>query len=428
MAKHSTDPEPEPLPVAPPRRSRLKIFGAVVVALLIGSGLTYGIADVVGQGCTSPTPQSTDANGVITEGGTCSFSYSIPVTPSAGPTITVPGPTSTETDTATVTAPGPTSTVTVTTSPTTSAPSTSATSTPTVTTTVTTSTPPPPPNGPNCIAKPSACGFPDATNSGVPVGTTLTPYTGPSTITTAGTVINGKLITTQLTINANNVVIENSELLNPSSNTTIASCQSVDCAAIVYLNAASGGGVYNSYISGNGYNCSIGVEARGGQQVVGNNISGCGDAVREASLMQGNYLHDFWLDGRVNGACVDTPHNDGYQTLGISGATIEDNTIINPTDGSNSDDCQIGSASAGIDSCVYFGDQSQASKNDLVQGNLFDCNSFQVRLSKTSQNMKVLTNRFVNVPGMYGYLLTYNNPSYTFTGNVNDATNAAITG
>ena len=38
---------------------------------------------------------------------------------------------------------------------------------------------------------------PDATNTGVPAGTTLTNYTGPTTITTNGTVIDGKIITSQ---------------------------------------------------------------------------------------------------------------------------------------------------------------------------------------------------------------------------------------
>jgi hypothetical protein len=42
--------------------------------------------------------------------------------------------------------------------------------------------PPPPPSG----------AFPDASNTGVPAGTVLTAYTGPSTISTPGTVIDGK--------------------------------------------------------------------------------------------------------------------------------------------------------------------------------------------------------------------------------------------
>ena len=51
--------------------------------------------------------------------------------------------------------------------------------------------------------------FPNATNTGIPAGTALKVYTGPSTITTNGAVLNGYIFTSQLTIDANNVTIEN---------------------------------------------------------------------------------------------------------------------------------------------------------------------------------------------------------------------------
>jgi hypothetical protein len=41
---------------------------------------------------------------------------------------------------------------------------------------------------------PALFGMPDATTAGVPAGTVLTTYTGPMTITTDGTVIDGKII------------------------------------------------------------------------------------------------------------------------------------------------------------------------------------------------------------------------------------------
>jgi len=53
--------------------------------------------------------------------------------------------------------------------------------------------------------------YPDATNTGVPAGTTLTAYTGPSTITTAGTVITGKTMGC-IQITASNVTIRNSRI------------------------------------------------------------------------------------------------------------------------------------------------------------------------------------------------------------------------
>jgi Domain of unknown function (DUF4082) len=64
----------------------------------------------------------------------------------------------------------------------------------------------------------SANSSPPATSSnspppaGVPAGTNLTPYTGPTTITESGTVIDGKDISHTIRIEASNVVIKNSRI------------------------------------------------------------------------------------------------------------------------------------------------------------------------------------------------------------------------
>ena len=56
---------------------------------------------------------------------------------------------------------------------------------------------------------PSQAGFPDVGSTGVPPGTTLTAYTGPSTVTTPGAVIDGKRLGC-IAIKAENVTIRNS--------------------------------------------------------------------------------------------------------------------------------------------------------------------------------------------------------------------------
>ena len=58
---------------------------------------------------------------------------------------------------------------------------------------------------------PTGGGFPDASNTGVPAGTTLTAYSGPSTISTPGTVISGKTIGC-VRVSAPGVVIRNSKV------------------------------------------------------------------------------------------------------------------------------------------------------------------------------------------------------------------------
>ena len=59
--------------------------------------------------------------------------------------------------------------------------------------------------------------FPGASNTGVPDGTVLTTYTGPMTITTDNTVIDSKLITGDLEISAQNVLIKRSKIVNGSA-------------------------------------------------------------------------------------------------------------------------------------------------------------------------------------------------------------------
>lgn len=59
--------------------------------------------------------------------------------------------------------------------------------------------------------------FPNASNTGVPAGTTLTPYTGPCTITTPNTVIDAKTVNCGLEIRAANVTISRSVINGPVS-------------------------------------------------------------------------------------------------------------------------------------------------------------------------------------------------------------------
>lgn len=71
--------------------------------------------------------------------------------------------------------------------------------------TPTTAAPKPPP-----ATVPPAGGFPSAATTGVPAGTVLTAYSGPCTITAAGTVIDAKRINCSLEIRAANVVVKRS--------------------------------------------------------------------------------------------------------------------------------------------------------------------------------------------------------------------------
>jgi len=75
-------------------------------------------------------------------------------------------------------------------------------------------------------------GFPDERTTGVPYGTALTTYTGPTTITTADTVLDGIRTTATINVRAPRVVIRNSRLGGVDTTETIGSSNSVtllDC-------------------------------------------------------------------------------------------------------------------------------------------------------------------------------------------------------
>jgi hypothetical protein len=162
--------------------SRSRIAVAVAAALAVLAGATFVAAQV---STSDPVCTSTVVGGdpYGTDGLT------VKVNCVTTTTTTTVAPTSTSTTI------GTTSTSTTTTQ----APTTTAA--PTTTTTV----------APTTTAPPPATGFPTPATTGYKrTGVTLTPYTGPSTITTAGTVIDSKSITTCLRIAAPKVTIKRS--------------------------------------------------------------------------------------------------------------------------------------------------------------------------------------------------------------------------
>jgi len=101
-------------------------------------------------------------------------------------------------------------------------PSPTASSTPTPSTAPTATVTPKPSTTATAPTTPPSSGKPGSSNTGVPVGTTLTAYTGPKTITTAGTVIDAKDISGTLSIQAKNVVIRNSKIHGSNAGTGVA--------------------------------------------------------------------------------------------------------------------------------------------------------------------------------------------------------------
>jgi hypothetical protein len=152
-------------------------------------------------------------------------------------------------------------------------------------------------------------GFPDATNTGVPAGVTLTP-SGGLVINTPGAVIQGLNITGSVIINAPNVTLRNCRVT------------SSDYQAVLIKPGITGAVVQN---------CDIDNQGAGGQGIAGqgnfiaNNITNCTDGIDvrgDNTLIQDNYIHNM---AQPTGA-----HPDGIQADGgFSDLSIIHNTVVN---------------------------------------------------------------------------------------------------
>jgi hypothetical protein len=76
----------------------------------------------------------------------------------------------------------------------------------------------------NCIKVPSACGYPDATNTGVPSGTALTSRSEEISVNTPGTTIKDIALDGAINVEANNTTIEDSNITVDGTQTCGESC------------------------------------------------------------------------------------------------------------------------------------------------------------------------------------------------------------
>jgi hypothetical protein len=296
---------------------------------------------------------------------------------------------------ATTPAPSPSATPTPSPAPTVAKPTASDTpiASPAPTVTPTTSSPSPTVEPTSASPSPTA-GFPTTTSTGVPAGTTLTAYTGPSTITTAGTVIDGKRITSCIVIKANNVTIKNSLLqtngcffnvLSDNGNTGL---QLTD-VEIDGVNNATG----DSAINGGGFTC------------LRCDLHGTVDGIKAQSnvVVQDSWIHDLVIGN--------DSHNDGIQSLGTTSLKILHNRIV----------MADGATSAVILSTGSASDMRNVQiSNNLLGGGAFTVyggyESGRDTLSKVS-NISVTDNSFTTAvfarSGAYGPLTSVDSPVVT---------------
>jgi hypothetical protein len=258
---------------------------------------------------------------------------------------------------------------------------------------VTTPTPPPPSGPPapakppllpisggNCLARPSACGYPDETNTGVQAGVKLTP-SGAIVVKTAGTVIANMDVTGSVTINAPNVTIRNTRITNVGAGASV--------IAGVRINPGGNVTIENSEIDGGKASLAIGpadftlkaVEIKGGS-----------DAVRADGTVA---IYDSYIHGLNR---KPDSHNDIIQTLHCSSVTVRHNTLIafSGTPGS------WPKSGDPMNAVYMFGNTSGDIQNVLVENNLVNGGNYTFNFNWTSidagkhhaSNVRIVNNRF----------------------------------
>jgi hypothetical protein len=277
------------------------------------------------------------------------------------------------------------------------------------------------------VAKPSACGYPDATSTGVPAGTKLVSVPAQATkgpgwawdsrgwleVSGNGAVLNGVSVNGNLDVTGSNVTISNSKIVTGGPN-----------AMAISLRHTKNVTIENNTISGintGSGRMMVGVKdvyADSTNTVIENNDISMGENGVQTGegLIQGNYIHDF---GYIAG-----DHTNGITSNGGASPqmTIQHNTILN-----NLNQCNA------IGLFEDFGPQA----NRVITGNLLAGGTYAIYGGQNvggaaTSNIQITNNRISTLyypkGGQYGPLANWNTKgtSNVWSGNVWDNSGQAI--
>lgn len=264
------------------------------------------------------------------------------------------------------------------------------------------------------MAKPSACGYPDATNTGVPAGTSLTARTGDLHITKAGTTIKGIALDGTIYVEAASTRIEDTEV---TVNGTQAGCASPCGGKGIWIKPGVMGTVVED------------VTCHGGARTGENVTEFCIQSNDASTLVERVHLYDCttcmagpgtWSDSFVDqtGATIPEEHyEDIYYGGGSGQLTVHHDTMLNPQD-----------QTAVVFASVDFGDQTQLTITD----NLMAGGGYMIYGGASGGGGKVLGpvtvtgNRFSRIyyrnGGSYGVDAYFNKSVTTWSGNCWDET------
>ncbi len=224
------------------------------------------------------------------------------------------------------------------------------------------------PNQPGCSSRPSSCGYPDGTNTGVPAGVALTVINGSVNLTTPGAVLEGKDIHGCVLVQAPNVTIRRSKVTCPDG-----------YGIGSFPEQYSGGGLLVEDVEvtcANGPATAIGYYGLLARRV---NLHNCenGFDIDDRVTVVDSYIHDM--------RPTDTGHTDGIQLAGGSDILIRHNTIFNP------------------DGTSAIISHPSANANVTIEANLLGGGAYTLYCPRdSSTNFRVLNNRFSTLFGPNG--------------------------
>jgi len=243
-----------------------------------------------------------------------------------------------------------------------------------------------------CAAKPSACGFPDSTNTGVPVGNKLAILNSNYVVSQAGAIVDGQEIHGCVEVRAANVTIRNSRILG-------------DNCFYAVRNFSTGLRLENDEITcGDSNGTAVTAD---NYTVIKSNVHGCenGFNVNNNVVVQDSWVHDLYYGPGA--------HTDGAQfNQGGGPITFSHNTIVAPDNGN---------------SAIIMWDESDPQNHDvLISNNILANGGFTLYCPRSNaSNVRIVNNRF----GEYGYGQVNGCSSghvADFSGNVNDADGSTV--
>jgi hypothetical protein len=276
----------------------------------------------------------------------------------------------------------------------------------------------------HCTATPSSCGYPDATNTGVPPGTSLRTVPGQVSsgtgwsynattqqvnVTGNGAVLSGLSFSTHVNITASNVTMNNDKVVTGGTygiTTQHAVNATIENSTVSGLNKTSG---RVSYAIDDLYSDATGLVIKNNNVAdwrIGVNVAG--------GQVTGNYIHD---PGYISG-----DHTDGfYDNGGTMPLTVNDNTILDSL--------------SEVDAIFLSSNAGQAISNKTITNNLLGGGGYALYAGggySLSTNIVIQHNRFsqlyYSLSGQYGPDTLYQagGTGNSWSGNIWDNTGGTV--